>query len=89
MTTDVLSALHRLEGTRTFDYIFMDPPYNQELEKQILTYLSNSALLAEDALIIVEASLETDFSYLEELGYSLIKRKEYKTNAHIFVQRED
>lgn len=75
MTTDVLSALHRLEGTRTFDYIFMDPPYNQELEKQILTYLSNSALLAEDALIIVEASLETDFSYLEELGYSLIKEK--------------
>lgn len=89
MTTDVLSALHRLEGMKKFDYIFMDPPYNLELEKQVLTYLAHSTLLAEDALIIVEASLETDFSYLEELGYTLIKRKEYKTNAHIFVQRED
>lgn len=88
MTTDVLSALRRMEGTRKFDYIFMDPPYNLELEKEVLTYLADSALLAEDALLIVEASLETDFSYLNELGYTLIKRKEYKTNAHIFIQRE-
>lgn len=88
MNTDVLTALRRLDGKQSFDYVFMDPPYNHELEKQVLKYLATSSLLDSDALIIVEASLETDFSYLEELGYSLIKRKEYKTNIHIFLERK-
>ena len=88
MNTDVLTALRRLDGKQIFDYVFMDPPYNHELEKQVLKYLATSSLLDSDALIIVEASLETDFSYLEELGYSLIKRKEYKTNIHIFLERK-
>lgn len=87
--TDVLSALHRLEGRKKFDYVFMDPPYDQLLEKQVLTYLTQSSLLNADALIIVEASLETDFSYVEEIGYSVIKRKEYKTNTHLFLERKE
>ena len=59
---DVFTALKRFEGNKKFDYIFMDPPYNQKLEKRVLEYLSESDLLSEDALIIVEASLETEFS---------------------------
>lgn len=88
VVTDVLSALKRLEGHKVFEYVFMDPPYNHFLEKQVLEYLADSQLLTEDALIIVEASLETDFSYLEQLGYTVIKRKEYKTNVHMFLERE-
>ena len=65
----------------------MDPPYNQLLEKKVLEYLSDSNLLSEDALIIVEASLETDFSYVEELGFEIVKEKEYKTNKHIFLEK--
>lgn len=89
LVTDVISALRRLEGHKTFEYVFMDPPYNKLLEKEVLEYLAGSDLLSEDALLIVEASLETDFSYLEELGYSVIKRKEYKTNVHMFLEREE
>lgn len=85
--TDVLSALKQLEGSAVFDYIFMDPPYNQSWEKKVLEYLSKSALVNEDTVIIVEASLETDFSYLNDWGYSVIKRKEYKTNMHMFIER--
>ena len=66
----------------------MDPPYNQFHEKRVLEYLSNSTLLSEDGIIIVEASLETDFSYIDELGYSLIKEQEYKTYNHVFLERE-
>ena len=33
LTKDVLNALYQLEGDKVFDYIFMDPPYDQELEK--------------------------------------------------------
>jgi 16S rRNA (guanine966-N2)-methyltransferase len=53
----------------------------------VLEYLSTSELLTEEAVIIVEASLETEFDYLEELGFSLIKEKEYKTNKHAFIER--
>jgi 16S rRNA (guanine966-N2)-methyltransferase len=53
----------------------------------VLEYLSDSNLLSEDALIIVEASLETDFSYVEELGFEIVKEKEYKTNKHIFLDK--
>lgn len=86
-STDVLTALSGLENTQKFDYIFMDPPYNQLLEKKVLVYLSDSDLLSEDGLIIVEASLETDFSYVETLGFEIVKEKLYKTNKHIFIEK--
>ena len=41
----------------------------------------------EDTLIIIEADLHTDFSYLEEEGFILSRTKEYKTNKHIFVHK--
>ena len=85
---DVLNALSMLEGREQFDYIFMDPPYNQLHEKRVLEYLSKSTLLSEDGIIIVEASFDTDFSYVAELGFSIIKEKEYKTNKHIFIEKE-
>ena len=86
LTKDVLNALYQLEGDKVFDYIFMDPPYNHELEKSVLTYLAESSLLAEEGIIIVEASKETDFDYAEDLGYNIIKEKEYKTNNHLFLE---
>jgi 16S rRNA (guanine966-N2)-methyltransferase len=88
INSDVISALYTLEGKYKFDIIFMDPPYNKELEKNVLTYLKDSSLLKPDTIIIVEASAETDFDYLEELGFELTKYKKYKTNAHIFLKRK-
>ena len=87
MTKDVLTALYQLEGEKVFDFVFMDPPYDQDLERQVLTYLSGSELIYEDTVIIVEASKHTDFSYLEDLGLALIKEKEYKTNKHVFIEK--
>lgn len=87
MHCDALSALKRLEGKYRFDFIFMDPPYDQLLERRMLEYLADSRLIDKQSTIIIEASLETDFGYLEDLGYVLEKNKEYKTNKHIFVYR--
>lgn len=86
MQTDALSALARLEREEPFDYIFMDPPYQAQAEYPVLEYLRNSHVVNEDTTIIIEASLKTDFSYLEEMGYVLIKEKKYKTNKHLFVK---
>ena len=41
----------------------------------------------EETMIIIEASLETEFDWLETYGYIATKVKKYKTNQHVFVQR--
>ena len=84
---DAFRAIYSLGKYAPFDVIFMDPPYNRELEKGILELLADSSLLTEDTLVVVEASLETDFSYLPEMGYELVRTKEYKTNKHVFARR--
>ena len=89
ITSDALTALRSMEGKYHFDVIFMDPPYNQTHEKNVLGYLKDSSLIDEDTLIIAEASLETSFDYLEDMGYNLIKYKKYKTNAHIFIRKQN
>ena len=86
--SDVLTALRSMEGKYQFDVIFMDPPYNQEIEKDVLHYLADSTLLKEDTLIVVEASLSTGFDYLDELGLRLRKLKTYKTNEHAFIEKK-
>ena len=87
LNMDILQALRTLEGEEAFDCIFMDPPYNHDLEKQVLEYLSKSSLADESTLIIIEADLSTEFSYLEDLGFELARSKEYKTNKHVFVHK--
>lgn len=86
MTTDAVTAVKMLEGKYNFDIIFMDPPYNKELEKDVLGVLSNSSILKPDTLIVVEASNETKFDYLSDLGFEIVKEKLYKTNKHVFIK---
>lgn len=88
LKSDVLTAIERLNGGKSFDLIFMDPPYGQGHEKKVLEKLKGTTLLGEDTLIIVEADLSTDFSYLEDLGYEMIRYKKYKTNAHVFIMEK-
>ena len=83
---DALSALRMLERRYVFDIIFMDPPYNHLFEKDVLNYLKESNLISNESIIIVEASNETEFDYLEDMGYKIIKEKVYKTNKHVFIQ---
>ncbi len=84
---DVNAVLPRLESEEPFDVIFMDPPFDHQLEKTTLELLAHSSLPAEDGLIVVEASPRTDFSYLEELGYEIFKERRYGQSQHIFLKR--
>jgi len=90
METNVITALNRLEKKEpAFDIVFMDPPYNMEHENAVLEYLKDSDLINSDTVIIIEASLETDFSWVEDMGYQMLKEKLYKTNKHIYVTRKE
>lgn len=87
LKTDAISSLHHI-FEKEVDVIFMDPPYNQDYEKKVLTCLKDMKFVTEDTIIIVEASLETDFSYLDGLGFVIFKDKRYKTNKHVFLRRK-
>jgi CheY-like chemotaxis protein len=81
-----MECLEKVKQTR-FDLIFMDPPYDKEYEKKMLKILSDISFVDSNTLIIIEASLDTDFGYLEEYGYEPLKEKKYKTNKHMFVRK--
>lgn len=82
-----LQAIRALEFKgKVFDVVFMDPPYNCMLEKDVLMTLQNSTIIYCDTIIIVEASLDTKFDYLENTRFKIVKSKEYKTNKHVFIE---
>lgn len=83
---DVFAGLNSIYE-KEVDVIFMDPPYGKEQEKRILSALHDMRYVTEDTLIIVEASLSTDLTYLGEMGYTLEKEKKYKTNKHAFIRK--
>ena len=87
ITADCMTGLFQIEKKGPFDVIFMDPPYDRDLEVQVIGYLKDSRLADENTLIVAEASNDTDFSFINELGFMLVKTKEYKTNKHVFIKR--
>ncbi|MFR1834337.1 MAG: 16S rRNA (guanine(966)-N(2))-methyltransferase RsmD [Lachnospiraceae bacterium] len=88
LQSEVMSALKKLEKrNRPFDLIFMDPPYQMDFERQVFLYLKDSSLADSRTLIVAEAALDTDFSWLFETGYRILKNKEYKTNKHVFIEK--
>ena len=82
-----VEAIRALEiKGKVFDVIFMDPPYNRMLEKEVLLALQKSNIIYCDTIIIVEASIKTNFDYLEDTRFRIFKKKEYKTNQHVFIE---
>ena len=88
METDVMAALYKLDGHKEFDIVFMDPPYNLEIEAQVLKTMNNMASVTEYTTVIMEASLKRDLSFVEECGFRIVKVKQYKTNQHIFLTKK-
>lgn len=72
----------------SYDVIFMDPPYQKGLERRVLEVLSNK-MFTEDTLIIVEAEIDEDFSYVDALGFEITKDKRYKSNKHVFMRKKE
>lgn len=84
---DVFRALSCIHEKET-DVIFMDPPYGKDYEKRVLTLLQDLPYVTENTLIVIEAALDTDFSYVQMLGFTITKEKCYKTNKHVFLQKK-
>ena len=82
-----LESINALEiKGKVFDIVFMDPPYNSNIELDILLALQNSNIIYCDTIVIIEASRQTDFSFLKDTRFRQIKKKEYKSNQHVFLE---
>ena len=86
---DVFSTLYNLHPKKCYDMIFMDPPFYNDLEQRALLILSGLDIIDENTLIIVEAGIETDFSYLNSYGFEIARVKEYKNNKHVFIRKTE
>lgn len=87
-TMSVFNAITALEGKETFHIVFMDPPYGKNLEKEVLRHPSFLSILEDKALVIVEADLDTVLSDGDIPGMHILKEKIYKTNKHIFLEKD-
>ena len=81
---DVPSALTLLTGK--YDIIFMDPPYGDEREEEVLKSIYENRLLAEYGFVIIEADSKRDFSFVSDLPFEITREKCYKTNKHVFLR---
>ena len=86
LKTDVISALYGIHEKEA-DIVFMDPPYDCGHEDRVLTALKELPWVTENTLIVIETSLYSDISRLENLGFSVEKEKRYKTNRHVFCRK--
>ena len=59
---------------------------NNGLEEAVLEILSSKKFRNPGVRIVVEASLEQDFSFLEGTPFQIEKVKAYKTNKHLFIR---
>ena len=82
--SDVISYLRRLDRIDA-DIIFIDPPYGKGLEKEAVLVLDSKKVKNEDAIIIIEARLDEDMSFIDDTGFVIYKTKNYKTNKHVFL----
>ena len=84
---NVLGAISQLSLKKAvFDIVYLDPPYLKSLEKETLEALSDSRIINEDTIIIVEALQKTGTDFLEGLPYEITRVKDYKNNRHIFLK---
>ena len=84
--SDAVRAVASMNPEAPFDVIFMDPPYGHELERKVLEAMKDGRVADEHTLIIIEASRDTDFSWLDSLGFEMIRDKCYGSNRHVFVK---
>lgn len=85
---DVFSALSMI-NEKEADIIFIDPPYQAGFETEIFKKLKQQPYVTENTLLILEAELNMNMDFLQEIGFKVVKEKKYKTNKHVFIRKEE
>ena len=75
MEMDVLSAINRLKGKDVFSIVYMDPPYSNDYERDVLAALRNSDIIDEYHIFDEKSRIKHNYnfriSYLEKSLFEL------------------
>lgn len=85
---DVIRAINQLsKEEKSFDIVFMDPPYDRGLEVPTITALDEANLVKEDGIIVVEHLYE---NHLPQNVGSFVQcdMRKYRGTAISFYRRE-
>lgn len=77
---DSLKVLAKTD--KTFDVIYIDPPYFSGIYEQSLEAIKNKSLINNKSIIILEHVTDVDW---ESLGFKLIKQKIYSKKFITFL----
>lgn len=84
--TTVLNALKNFDRKeKKFDIIYIDPPFLENQENEVLNFIAKSKIVTNKTIIILEISLETNVDFLNE-SFNVLKEKKYKNSKHIFME---
>lgn len=88
-TTDVFRGLQQLaKRGKSFDYIFLDPPYDHGLVGKTVELLNELDLLKKDGIIMAEASKKEDApQFMSKL--CLIRTQQYGDTKLYFYQNKE
>lgn len=78
MNTDYLSALKTLKNGKSFDIIFIDPPYKSQALYSAIDIIDRYNLLSKEGVIVVETETDLDVD-LSNNNYEIRKDKTYGT----------
>ncbi len=87
---DYTRALMMLRDQKQqFDLIYMDPPYEKDMEEATLELIKEYDLLVDDGIIVIESSNKTNLNYLSEDDvFDVAKIKKFNTCKFTFVKKK-
>lgn len=84
---DAVTSLANLPNTQPFNIVFLDPPFRKNLLKPCCHLLEEKNLLADNALIYLEAEAEYETLQLPE-NWELLKSKQAGQVSYYLAQRK-
>ena len=81
---DVFQAINELGAAEDrFDVIFLDPPYDSNLENRTVRAVMNAGILKPEGLLVVESAADTEIS---GTGYVVEKERTYGITKLTFLR---
>ena len=84
---DVVLALRNIREKEA-DIVYLDPPYEKDQYLRTLHQLKEMPWVTDNTLILVECALDENLDGAGELGFEILREKNYKTNRHLFLKKE-
>ncbi len=84
LSMDFKKALNSLKG-RTFDIVFLDPPYKTDYYIQAIETIKNQELIAKDGVIVFETDSDEKIKEIENISINILKIRKYGRVKLVFL----